>query len=173
MKTITDRDIHNVYLLVFLCMKTREVIVSISTARPNSRLVIKQTNAFIEQTADRKEKPSILMHDRDMKFTKEFVAMLKTKDIKTNALPVASPHLNGRVERFIQTIKYECLFKFILFGQWHLDQIVGQRVACHNRTRSHMERGHLSSIREVPEDVPKLDRDQIAVRSYVGGLVKS
>ena len=113
------------------------------------------------------------MHDRDTKFTKEFVATLKAKDIRTNALPVASPNLNGRVERFIPTIKYECLFKFILFGQWHLDHIVEQWVACHNRTRSHMERGHLSSIREVPEDIPKLDRDQIAVRSYVGGLVKS
>ena len=36
-----------------------------------------------------------------------------------------------------------------------------------------MVRGHLPPIREVPEEVPKLDRDQIVVRSYVGGLVKS
>lgn len=80
---------------------------------------------------------------------------------------------NGRVERFIQTIKYECLFKFILFGQRHTDHIVEQWVAYYNRTRSHMERGHLPPIREAPEEVPKLDRDQIIVRSYVGGLVKS
>ena len=172
-KTITARGIRNVYLLVFLCMKTREVIVSSSTGRPNSRWVVKQTDAFIEQTAGRKEKPSILMHDRDTKFTKEFVATLKAKDIRTNALPVASPNLNGRVERFIQTIKYECLFKFILFGHRHLDHIVGQWVEYYNKTRSHMERGHLPPIREAPEEVPKLDRDQIIVRSYVGGLVKS
>ena len=107
-KTITARGIRNVYLLVFLCMKTREVIVSSSTGRPNSRWVVKQTDAFIEQTAGRKEKPSILMHDRDTKFTKEFVATLKAKDIRTNALPVASPNLNGRVERFIQTINSVC-----------------------------------------------------------------
>ena len=54
-KTITARGIRNVYLLVFLCMKTREVIVSSSTGRPNSRWVVKQTDAFIEQTAGRKE----------------------------------------------------------------------------------------------------------------------
>ena len=113
------------------------------------------------------------MHDRDTKFTKEFVATLKAKVIRTNALPVASPNLNGRVERFIQTIKYECLFKFILFGHRHLDHIVGQWVNYYNKTRSHMERGHLPPIREAPEEVPKLDRDQIIVRSYVGGLVKS
>ena len=108
-KSITARGIRNVYLLVFLCMKTREVIVSSSTGRPDSRWVVKQTEAFIEQTADRTEKPDIVMHDRDTKFTKEFVATLKAKGIRTNALPVASPNLNGRVERFIQTIKYECL----------------------------------------------------------------
>ena len=39
--------------------------------------------------------------------------------------------------------------------------------------RAHMERDHLPPIREAPEEVPKLDRDQIIVRSYVGGLVKS
>ena len=86
---------------------------------------------------------------------------------------MASPNLNGRVERFIQTIKYECLFKFILFGQRHLGHIVGRWVDYYNKTHSHMEREHLPPIREAPEEVTKLERDQIIVRSYVGGLVKS
>ncbi len=110
--------------MVFLCMESREVIVSTSTRRPNSKWVVQQTDAFIAKTADRSEKPSIVMHDRDTKFTKEFVAALKAKGIRTNALPVASPNLNGRVERFIQSIKRECIRKFILFGPRHLDQIV-------------------------------------------------
>ena len=163
-KTIASRGIRNVYLLVFLCMKTCEVIVSSSTGRPNSRWVVNQTEAFIEQTANRTEKPSIVTHDRDTKFTKEFVATLKAKDIRTNALPVASPNLNGRVERFIQTIQYECLFKFILFGHRHLDHIVGQWGDYYNKIRSHMEREHLPPIRDIPEEVPKLDRDQIIIR---------
>ena len=128
---------------------------------------------FIEKTAGRKEKPSIVMHDRDTKFTKEFVATQKAKDIRTNALPVASPNLNGRCERVIQSLKYECLFKFILFGQRHLDHIVSEWVTYYNTRRAHMERDHMPPIRETPEEVPKLDRDQIVVRSYVGGLVKS
>ena len=117
--------------------------------------------------------PPIRIRSPPIVITKEFVATLKAKDIRTNALPVASPNLNGRVERFIQTIKYECLFKFILFGQRHLDHIVSEWVNYYNRTRSHMERGNLPPIQEVPEEVLKLERDQIIVRSYVGGLVKS
>ena len=63
---------------------------------------------FIERTKDRTEKPDIVMHDKDTKFTKEFVATLKAKGIRTNALPVASPNLNGRCERVIQSLNKVC-----------------------------------------------------------------
>ncbi|MBI1346272.1 DDE-type integrase/transposase/recombinase [bacterium] len=172
-KAVTSRGIRNMYLMTFLCMKTREAIVSTSTARPHSAWVTQQTKRFIEQTSDRKEKPAIVMHDRDTKFSRKFVETLQKNGIETNPLPVASPNLNGRVERFIQTIKHECLFRFILFGRKHLDHIVSQWVAYYNTTRSHMERGHLPPVTEMPEEVSTLDRSQIAVRSYVGGLVKS
>jgi len=87
------------------------------------------------------------MHDRDTKFTKEFVAKLKAKDIRTNALPVASPNLNGRVERLIQTIKHECLFKFILFGQRHLDHIVCEWVDYYNTPKAPERRKMFHRIR--------------------------
>ncbi len=63
--------------------------------------------------------------------------------------------------------------RFILFGQRHLDHIASEWVMYYNTRRSHMVREHLPPVREMPEEVPKLDRDQIVVRSYVGGLVKS
>ena len=93
--------------------------------------------------------------------------------VRTNVLSIASPILNGRVERFIQTIKYECLFKFILFGQRHLDHIVSEFVDYYNGRRSHMERDHLPPIRKTPDEVFSVTRDKIEIRSYVGGLVQS
>ena len=172
-KTVTLRGICNLYLMAFLNMKTREVIVSASTDHPNSAWVKQQTEAFIEKTADRTEKPDIIMHDRDTKFTKEFVETLTSKGMRTNALPVASPNLNGRVERFIGTIKHECLSKFILFGQQHVDHIVSEWSSYYNTVRSHTERDHLPPKHTVPDEVLKLNRDQITVKSYVGGLVNS
>ncbi len=172
-KSVTIRGMRDLYLMAFLCLETREVIVTTSTEHPNSAWVKQQTERFIEQTSNRTEKPAIVMHDRDTKFTKEFVATLKAKKIRTNALPVASPNLNGRVERFIQTIKYECLFKFILFGQRHVDHIVAEWVEYYNQVRSHMERGHLPPVREAPEEVATLKPDEVEIRSHVGGLVKS
>ena len=77
------------------------------------------------------------MHDRDTKFTKDFTATLKANDVRTNVLPIASPNLNGRVERFVQTIKYECLFRFILFGKRHLDHVVSEFVDYYNDILAH------------------------------------
>ncbi len=101
------------------------------------------------------------------------MAVLKAKKIRTNALPVASPNLNGRVERFIQTMKYECLFKFILFGQRHLDHIVAEWVAYYNQVRSHIERKNLPPVHDTPEEVATLKPEEVEIRSHVGGLVKS
>ena len=172
-KTVTTRGLREMYVMVWLCMTSREAIVSSSTEHPTSVWVTKQADLFLDQTAGREKKPDIIMHDRDTKFTKEFTAALKDRGLRTNPLPRRSPNLNGRCERFIQTIKRECLFKFILFGKRHLDYIVSEFVDYYNTVRSHTERDHLPPIHDVPEEVSKLQRDAITVRSYVGGLVQA
>ncbi len=63
--------------------------------------------------------------------------------MKTNLFSKASPNLIGRCERFIETIKLECLNKFIVFGRRHLDYLTDSFVEYYNHHRSHMERDHL------------------------------
>lgn len=116
----------------------------------------------------------MIIHDRDVKYTKGFLQTVKEAGMKTNPLPIESPNLNGRCERVIETIKLECLAKFIVFGKRHLDYLVGEFTAYYNTKRSHMERNYLLPIREgEPEEVVTLTMDQIEVKSFVGGLVKS
>ena len=55
----------------------------------------------------------------------------------------------------------------------HLDYLVSEFTGYYNTRRSHMQRDHLPPIREKPEEVETLGLDQIEVKSYVGGLVKS
>ena len=59
--------------------QSREVIASESTLHPNSAWVEKQADWFVDQTAGRDEKPEIVMHDKDTKFTKEFTVKLKSR----------------------------------------------------------------------------------------------
>ncbi len=173
-KSVTTKGMRDLYMMAFLCLQTREVLVTESTQHPDSAWVCQQTEWFIEQTKDREKKPEMILHDRDLKFTKEFTQTVKDAGMKTNPLPKGSPNLNGRRERFIETIKLECLRKFIVFGKRHLDYLISEFVTYYNHRRSHMERGHLPPIREAePEEVETLKLNEVVVKSHVGGLVKS
>jgi putative transposase len=172
-KSVTAKGIHDLYVLVFLCLKTREVFVTESTLHPDSAWVCKQTEWFLEQTKKREKKPEMIIHDRDVKFTKEFTRTVRDAGMKTNPLPKGSPNLNGKCERFIETIKLECLRKFIVFGKRHLNFLTSEFTTYYNTRRSHMERDHLPPVRKVPDEVETLTMEQIEVKSYVGGLVKS
>jgi len=173
-KSVTAKGIQELYLLVFLCMETREVYVTPSTLHPNAKWVCEQTQKFIDSTANRAEKkPDIIMHDRDTKFSKEWVETVKKNGMRTNALPITSPNLNGRTERIIGQIKSECLSKFILFGPKHLDYIVSEYIDYFNKQRAHSSRSNLPPLAEMPEEVLSLSMNQIEIKSYVGGLINS
>lgn len=172
-RTVTARGLRQMYVMAFLCMETRELICSESTDHPNSAWVVEQTERFLEDTATRESKPEILMHDLDTKFTKEFIGTLGSRGVRTNALPKASPNLNGRVERVIQTIKLECLAKFIVFGKRHLDHLVSEFTSYYNNRRAHMERTNLPPISEAPDECETIRLEDIEVKRYVGGLVAS
>ena len=131
------------------------------------------TNSRAEETCVRKKRPATLIHDRHTKYTKKFRETVEAAGMKPNPLPKASPNLNGRYERFIETIKLECLNEFIVFGKKHLDYLTVEFASYYNTKRSHMERDHLPPIREAPEEVETISIDQIEVRRYVGGLSKS
>ncbi len=97
--------------------------------------------------------------------------MLPNKNVRTWLKSV--PNGNGRCERVIQTIKSECLAKFIIFGKTHLDYLLCEFTEYYNTVRSHMERDHLPPRRDVPNEIETLPLDQIEVKSHVGGLVQS
>ncbi|MCA9076583.1 MAG: DDE-type integrase/transposase/recombinase [Planctomycetaceae bacterium] len=171
-RTVTSRGFQEMYVLVWLCMTSREIIVSESTQHPNSAWVVQQSESFLEQTLNRDDKPAIVMHDRDTKFTKEFVSKLKQHGVRNNVLPKAAPNLNGRCERAIFTLKEECLRKFIIFGKQHLDYLLSEFADYYNTARSSMVRDHLPPVRSAdPEEVATLTLDQVETRTYVGGLV--
>lgn len=172
-KSVTAKGLRDLYVMVFLCVQTREVIVTESTEHPNSAWVCRQTKRFIEQTKSRTTKPAVLLHDRDVKYTARFTKLLKKHGLKPNPLPITSPNLNGRCEKFIGTIKAECLSRFIVFGRRHLNYLLREFTTYYNRHRAHASRDHLPPIREVPTEVASLSIQQVTTRSHVGGLVKS
>jgi len=173
-RAITPRGFVDLYVLVFIHLDTREIIVTTSTAKPNSRWVAQQARDFLTQVANRDDRPEYLLRDRDSKFTRQFDEILKAGSVKPQMLPFRSPNLNARCERVIQTIQQECLDNFLVFGTRHLDYLISEFVEYYNTVRSHSRREHLPPLRQdVPKENCTIDFAKIVCKERLGGLIKS
>ena len=65
-----------------------------------------------------------LIHDRDPLFTDAFAGIFGTRGVECVKLPAQSPSCNPYAERFVKTIRYECLNHLIFFGEQHLRCVV-------------------------------------------------
>jgi putative transposase len=173
-RAITKRGIVDLYAMVFIHLDTREIFVTTSTARPNSKWVAEQARNFLTHVADRDDRPGHLLRDRDRKFTRQFDAIMNSSGVKPKLLPFRSPNLNARCERVIQTIKQECLDFFLVFGSRHLDYLISEFVDYYNTTRSHSRRDHLPPLRQdLPDEHNTIEISDIVCRERLGGLIKS
>ena len=78
-----------------------------------------------------------LIHDRDPLFTAAFESVLQERGVKCVRIPAQSPNCNAHAERFVRTIKYECLHQFVVFGERHLRYVIKEFMAHYHRERSH------------------------------------
>jgi hypothetical protein len=78
-----------------------------------------------------------LIHDRDPLFTRSFRAILKSSDVETVKLPARSPNLNAYAERFVRSIKSECLAQIIPLGERHLRKAVTEYTEHYHLERNH------------------------------------
>ena len=83
-----------------------------------------------------------LIHDRDPLFTVEFLSTLEAAGIKPVKLPPRSPNLNAYAERFVRSIKEDCLDRMILFGEGSLRTAIREFIAHYHRERNHQGIGN-------------------------------
>ena len=109
-----------------------------------------------------------VIHDRDPLFTREFRDLLGAAGVKSIKLPAHSPNLNAYAERFVLSIKSECLNKLVLLGERHLRRAVGEFVEHY-----HLERNHqgLDSRLLTALASPRTDHAPVARRERLGGLL--
>ena len=109
-----------------------------------------------------------LIMDRDPLFTACFKQILKNSGTKPVRLPARSPDLNAFAERFVLSIKSECLNKIIPLGERHLRSTIKEYLAHYHSERNHQ--GLCSRIIHVDENVGRSD-GVIKTRSRLGGFL--
>jgi putative transposase len=175
-RVLTPKGFRDLFVVVFLHVGTRRVFLTPATAHPNEAWIIEQAEAFLRHARSKKLGTELIMHDRDTKFTASFDAALEKKDgLEVRRSAYRAPNTAAYVERFVQSIKQECLDYFVVFGQRHMNHLC-QEFAEHY----HAERPHQGLDNELPKPSRKGRKRQpdliplgdIACRTRLGGLLK-
>jgi putative transposase len=175
-RVMTIKGLRDAFVMAFVHVKTRQVILSPATFHPNDQWVSELAGKFVEEARGRGLKVRIVQTDRDRKFAAGFVETLKRNRVKRRRISFKAPNLNAYAERFIQTIGQECLDKFLIFGLRHFDHLNSEFLAHYHEDRPHQSLGNEPVLKKrclkVPEGDPVSPRD-IRCRSRLGGLLRS
>ena len=111
-----------------------------------------------------------LLHDRDSKFTVAFDETLKAAGVKAVKLPAQSPNLNAHAERFVLSVKTECLSRIILFGEASLRRALSNFLAHYHVERPHQGKGNETLF---PRETAKaFHAGPVQCRERLGGLLR-
>ncbi len=91
----------------------------------------------------------ILICDRDSKWTDGFRRILQGAGVRIVLTPVQAPNANAYAERFVRSIREECLNRLILFGEHRLLRAVDEFVAHYHKERNHQGLGNALIVPEV------------------------
>jgi transposase InsO family protein len=146
------------------------VHVTVSTTHPDSSFVTQQARNLIMSLADEGTQMRFLIRDRDAKFPRSFDDVFASEGIRVIRTPIRAPNANAFAERWVETLRTECLDWLLIVGPRHLDRVLRIYVQHYNRRRPHrgLELQVPESIAPIEEaaGVPNIER-----RDVLGGLV--
>ena len=150
-------------------LATRRVEIAGIVAEPDSAWVTQCSRHLTDPSEGFLVGTRVLLHDRDPLFSDVFRATLAAAGVRTVRLPPRSPNLNAYAERFVRTIKEDCLNRLILVGERALRRAVDEFVTHYHHERNHQGRHNAILFPAAPirrHDGP------IACRPRLGGLLK-
>ena len=107
------------------------------TAQPDSAWVTQQARQILWQFQDREQCLRFLIHDRDTKFTRAFETVFAAEGIETVLTPYHAPNANAFAERWIRSVRQECLDRLFIINQVHLRRVLREYVDYYNTARPH------------------------------------
>lgn len=155
------------YVLFFIQISTRRVVLGGITESPNEQWMM-QVARNVSGWGCEMEHARYLIHDRDSKYTLSFDDILRAVDVDPVKLPARSPNLNAFSERFVKSIKTECLDRMVLFGEKSLRHAVREYLAHYHAERNHQG---LGNVIPFPDERLAASGRKIEKSERLGGLL--
>jgi putative transposase len=168
-EVLTLRGLVTYYVLFFIHLESRRVDIAGITIHPGE-LWMKQIarNVTMEGCGVLRD-CRYLLHDRDTKYTQSFRTIIASGRVEPLALPARSPNLNAYAERWVRSVKEECLSKIILVGERSL-----RRALCEYVEHYHAERNHQGkdNVLLFPRSTDIHREGAVQCRERLGGLLR-
>jgi putative transposase len=165
------RGLVTCYVLFFIHLDSRRVSIAGITRHPDQEWMEQIARSATQESWGYLNGCRHVLHDRDAKFCSSFRSVLAVGGVKAFALPARSPNLNAFAERWVRSVKEECLSKLIFFGERSLSRTLVQFSAHY-----HSERNHQGKRNKLlfPDAANKTEHGSGAIecRQRHGGLLK-
>ena len=168
-EVLTWRGLATYYVLFFIHLESRRVSLAGLTKHPTSEWMLQMARNATDESSGFLRGQRYVLHDRDTKFCAAFLDVLRASGIRPLALPPRSPNLNAFAERWVGSVRQECLSKLILFGEASLRRALNEYIDHHHLERNHQGKGNLLLF-PSPDVAPK--SKTVRCRDRLGGLLK-
>jgi transposase InsO family protein len=135
--TVETIWLQRLYVLFFIELGSRRVHVAGCTPNPSALWVTQQARHLTWTLAERPESFRFLIRDRDQKFTDSFDEVFRSDGMQIIRTPVRAPQANSVAERFVRTVRAECLDWLRIPNQEHLERVLAVFVDHYNVHRPH------------------------------------
>ena len=135
--TVDTIWLQRLYVLFFIEVGSRRVHLTGCTPNPTGLWVTQQAWHLTWTLGGRAEPVRFLIRDRDQKFTSAFDDVFRSEGIEILRTPFRAPQANGVAERFVRTLRSECLDWILIRGAPHLEHVLRVFVEHYNGHRPH------------------------------------
>jgi len=169
--TVDTIWLRRLYVFFFIELERRRVHIAGISAHPNGAWVTQQARKVLMTLSAEGKRPQILIRDRDVKLTKAFDAFLRSQGIMVIRTPIAAPKAKAHAERWVGSVRRECLDRILIVSQGHLERVLREYIAHHNTHRPHRALRQQSPIpKPIPIDTPAGEA-HVRRRDRLGGLL--
>jgi hypothetical protein len=121
--TVETAFLQRIYVLFFISLATGRIEYVACTSTPDGGWVAQQARNLIMRFGD--EHPfRFLVHDRDTRFSHAFDEVFRTEGIRVIRTPVQAPNANAYAERWIRTLRADCLDRILILGRRDLEHVL-------------------------------------------------
>jgi transposase InsO family protein len=113
-----------IYVLFFVSLERRRVEFVASTSSPDGRWAAQQARNLLMLLSDREQSFRFLLHDRDSKLGGGFDEVFRSEGLRIIRTPVRAPNANAYAERWVGTLRRECLDRILILNRRHLDHVL-------------------------------------------------